>query len=540
MRKGLEEEVDKFNKSSKEKIVLVPYVAGEGRKGTLLQVNQFEEALAKNPRAIIIQPTDNSALAAGLLEANRKKIPVIAYDQYIVKGQLLSFLTSDNFQAGLDNGQYIHSLFPKDKALRIVVMEYPRVSSTIDRVDGFFVSLRKNKRKFKVLKRYEAVDPESGTAAGKEFLKDFPHPQSVDVILSVNDGGGLSLIKLLQEKKRTEIVHATFDGDPLSVKNISEKKNTVIDSAQFCAELGRETARNLIVHLKGLQVPFKKLVPTFPVTSESMHQYTGWMGQPVQRRLATPQRSLSPPLRKATDRLILKIGVAPQCPYLCEQGPGKWGGYMYDILEDVANKNNFILQLESIASTRLVAALESRKVNYIVVPAYMVRYRDDIRIVGPSLGASFIGAVLGNEKKLPLFDEDSLTGHKVVYADVGTEGSDNIFQGVNSHNFTKLTGGDAADRMVKLVNDRRMDVALGDYNVLSYSMLRKTNNNLQLLPTSLIGFSSLVLVGTIKESEFGGLPFYLDDWFEKARNNGQLEKILSRYNLKDWRILVRN
>lgn len=540
MRKGLEEEIHQFNKSSAEKIVLIPYVAGEGRKGTLTQVNQFEEALNKNPRAIIVQPTDNSALAAGLLEANRKKIPVIAYDQYIVKGQLLSFLSSDNFQAGLDNGEYIDSRFGKGKPLRIVVMEYPRVSSTMDRVDGFFVALRRNKRSFKVLKRYEAVDPDSGTAAAKEFIKDFPTPGSVDVILSVNDGGGLSLIKILQEKKRTEIVHASFDGDPLSIKNIQERKNTVIDSAQFCAELGREAARDLIAHLSGKIIPNKTLIPTFPVNAVTLHLYTGWMSKPVLKKLAAPHAPQPPPQRNSSDRLILKIGVAPLCPYLCEQGPGKWGGYMFDILEDVAKKNNFILQLESIANTRLVSSLQTRKVNYIVVPSYMVRYHDDLRTVGPSLGASFIGAVVGSDKKLPLFDEGSLTGHKVVYADVGTDDKGGLFLGLNSGNFTKLSGTDAADRMVKLVGDRRMDVALGDYNVLSYSMLRKSNSNLQLLPTSLVGFSSLVLVGGSKEPEFGGLPFYLDNWFKAARKNGQLDKTLQRYNLKDWRILVRD
>lgn len=540
MRKGLEEEIALFNKTAPKKIELIPYVAGEGRKGTLTQVSQLEEAIKKNPRALIIQPTDNSALASGLQEANRKKIPVIAYDQYIVNGNLLSYITSDNFQAGLDNGHYISSLFPKDKTLRLAVMEYPRVSSTMDRVDGFFTALRREKRKFKVLGRYEAVDPASGTAAAKKFLKDFPQPNSVDVILSVNDGGGLSLVKMLQERKRTEILHATFDGDPLSIKNIREKKNTVIDSAQFCAELGRETARNLIAHLQGKEISAKKLIPTFPVTLNNLRQYSGWMGMPPQSKLTAPEKSLPPPTRKSSERLILRIGVAPLCPYLCEQGPGKWGGYIYDILDDVATKNNFILQLESIANTRLVSSLLVRKVNYIVVPAYMVRYLDNVRVVGPTLGASFVGALHSGEKKLALFDEGSLVGHKVVFADVGTDSSDSLFNRVSSTNFTKLSGTDAADRMVKLVSDRRVDIALGDYNVLSYSLLKRTGSNLQLLPTSLVGFSSFVLVGSIKEPEFGGLPYYIEDWFEKARSNGQLEKILNRYNLKDWQFFLRN
>ncbi len=121
MRKGFEEEIALYNKTAKEKIVLKEYVAGEGRKGILNQIQQFQAAVASEPKAIVIQPTDNSALAAGLQEANRRNIPVIAYDQYIVNGSLTSFVTSDNYQAGIDNADYILKIFPADKTLRIVV-----------------------------------------------------------------------------------------------------------------------------------------------------------------------------------------------------------------------------------------------------------------------------------------------------------------------------------------------------------------------------------------------------------------------------------
>lgn len=544
MRKGFEEEIHKFNSSGADKINLQSYVAGEGRRGVLNQIQQMDEALKGNPHVIVIQPTDNSALARGLQQANTKGIPIIAYDQYIVNGNLASFLSSDNYQGGRDNGDYVDSFFEKGKTIRIVVFEYPRVSSTMDRVDGFFDSLRSRDRNFKVLKRYEAVDPGSGEAAAKEFLKDFPDKGSVDLIVTVNDGGGLSIVKSLWDKKRTEIKHATFDGDPASVENIKNKRLTIIDSAQFCAELGRETARALISYLKKKRVAPKVLVPTYPVTAQSLKDYPGWMGRPTPAPKAPPailkpatttSKVVESP--RSSNRLIVKIGAAPLCPYLCEKGPGVWGGYIYDILKEVSLEQGFILQIESISNTRAVASLQARKFNYVIVPAYLVRYLPDIRIVGPSLGMSYLGALVPNAFKESLIDVDELVSRKVVYADVGSGEGPEFLSESRSSKVIKLTGSDVVDRMVKMLTDRRVDMALGDYNLLSYSMGRKSGVSLKLVPTSVAGFSSLVMVSVPKEPEFGSVPQHLNNWFMRARSSGELEKILGRYSLKDWHLL---
>lgn len=544
MRKGFEEEVQKFNSLGADKINLQSYVAGEGRRGVLNQTLQMDEALKGNPHVIVIQPTDNSALARGLQQANIKGIPVIAYDQYIVNGNLASFLSSDNYQGGRDNGDYIDKTFEKGKMIRVVVFEYPRVSSTMDRVDGFFDALRSHDRNFKVLKRYEAVDPSSGDVAARQFLKDFPDKGSVDLILTVNDGGGISIVKYLWEKKRTEIKHATFDGDPESVENIKNKRLTIIDSAQFCAELGRETARALISYLQKSRIAPKVLVPTFPVTLQTFKDYPGWMGRPtsVQKALQVSPKSVvvkkSAGSRSSLNRLIVKIGAAPLCPYLCEKGPGVWGGYIYDILKEVSLEQGFILQIESISNTRAVASLQARKFNYVIVPSYLVRYLPDIRIVGPSLGMSYLGALVPGNFKESLIDADELVSRKVVFADVGSGEGPDFLSASRSSKVIKLTGSDVVDRMVKMLTDRRVDLALGDYNLLSYSMGRKAGVSLKLIPTSVAGFSSLVMVSIPKEPEFGSVPQHLNNWFLRARSTGELEKILGRYSLKDWHLLA--
>ncbi|WP_413561513.1 substrate-binding domain-containing protein [Bdellovibrio sp. HCB209] len=545
MRKGLEEQVEIYNKENKGKnsIVLVPYVAGEGRKGIENQATQMQQALKEKPDVIIIQPTDNSTLASSLQEANSLKIPVIAYDQYIVNGELTAFITSANYNAGQDNGEYVTSLFKSDQVIKIAVFEYPAVSSTTERVDGFFDSLRAQNTRFKVVGVYQAVDPDSGRTAVKKFLKDFPDKGSVDVVFTVNDGGGLEIVKELQAKKRTEIKHVTFDGDPASVENIKEGKSTVIDSAQFCGELGRETARSLIRVMSGKPVEKKIRVPTFPITKKNLSEYPGWMGvpkAPVAKKVEPTRSAVIP--REEFDRnqkRILRIGTTPLCPYICEKSPGVWTGYVFEILGEVARDLGVELRLENVVTTRLKQGLENRKLDYIIAPEYLVRYMDDIMVVGPQLGVNYTGAMLSKNTKAPnVIDRYSLEKMRIIYSDFGMQDGriEAEFTGLKMN---KLSGSDVVERMFRIVAQKRMDVALGDYNVLRYYQLRD-KGQFTLYPTSITGFSFLVLVGLKKNPQVHLLGDGLNEWFKQSRKNTHLQEILGRYNLTDWNMLTRD
>jgi ribose transport system substrate-binding protein len=282
MRRGLEEEAARINAAAtsthQRGVVLLPYVAGDGQEGIERQISQMHELILKQPDVIIVQPTDNAALAVPLREANRQGIPVVAYDQYISGGTLAAFITSDNRQAGYLDGEYIASRFPDDNQLKLVLVEYPHVSSTVERVNGFLDALRDHAQPYTILKTYKAVQPEEGLQAGRAILDDFPGRGSIDVIFTVNDGGGLSVVDVLAQAGRSEIVVATIDGDPASVRNIREQRLTHIDSAQFCGPLGAEAMKAGYAVATGQEIAKHILVPVFPITKETLARYPGWLG----------------------------------------------------------------------------------------------------------------------------------------------------------------------------------------------------------------------------------------------------------------------
>ena len=267
MRKGLEAEVDRINHMKETDnlpgIILVPNVAGDGVEGIENQIKQMDDLIEQQVDLIVVQPTDIAALSKSLQKANEVGIPVIAYDQHILGGNLTCFLTSDNYKAGYLDGEYVAANFPSDQTLKMVLVEYPHVSSTVARVDGYIDALEDYEQSFEILKTYSAVEPVGGAIAGSEILQDFPGKGSIDVIFAVNDGGGLAVVDALEKAGRDEIFLACVDGDPTSVENIRRGAITRIDSAQFCGELGTESMRTAYKFLLGQEIGEEILIPVF-------------------------------------------------------------------------------------------------------------------------------------------------------------------------------------------------------------------------------------------------------------------------------------
>lgn len=282
MAKGLETEAKAINEAAMRDaepgVELITRVAGDGEAGIERQIGQMRELIALAPHVIIVQPTDNAALSAPLREANAVGIPVVAYDQYIQGGKLAAYLTSDNYQAGYLGGEYMASLFGRKRRVKMVLVDYPLVSSTVARVDGFLDGLRDQQLSYSILASYQAVEPISGRKAGMEILRNFPTPGSLDMVFVVNDGAGVALVKTLTEAGRSDIMVASIDGDPESVDNIRDRRMTRYNGAQFCGPLGAAAMRTAYDLARGKAVKEHQLIPVFPVTRETICDYPGWMG----------------------------------------------------------------------------------------------------------------------------------------------------------------------------------------------------------------------------------------------------------------------
>lgn len=281
MRRGLEAAAAEINRARPARpIRLVPFVGGDGEPGIRNQIAAMARLVKMRPDAIILQPIDSAALSKPVQEANRANIPVVAYDQYVLKGKLACYLTSNNTLAGYLDGEYLAYRFRARTAknpLRLIIVEYPYVSSTVERVEGLQDALAKSGIPYRIVARYQAVEPQGGKEAGRAIVERHPRG-SVDAVFCVNDGGGINVMRAIKDAKRDDIVMATIDGDPASVSTIAEGGPIAIDTAQFCGALGAESLKVTHRLLLGERIPREVLITVFPITRQSLKAYPGWGG----------------------------------------------------------------------------------------------------------------------------------------------------------------------------------------------------------------------------------------------------------------------
>lgn len=296
MRRGVEQAAAELSRRPGARPVrLLPTVGGEGEPGVARQIAAMARLVPQRPDAIILQPIDSAALSGPVQQANAAGIPVVAYDQYVLKGKLATFLTSDNELAGRLDGEYLANRFKRRTAanpMRLAIVEYPSVSSTVARVEGMRDALDDAKLPYRIVGRYEAVEPIAGRRVGQEIVKRHP-AGTLDAIFCVNDGGGLAIMEALERAGRKDVVMATIDGDPAAVAAIRRGGLIGIDTAQFCGPLGAESMRWTYRHLEGERVPRQVVMTVFPVTRENVASYPGWMG-PVPARITKPWPPFEP------------------------------------------------------------------------------------------------------------------------------------------------------------------------------------------------------------------------------------------------------
>lgn len=279
MKDGIIEETQTINKDGK-KINLNIFEAGDGEIGMEKQKRQIKRLLdEKKVDLFIIQPTDSAVLKEAIDEIIKSKIPIVTYDGYILDAKSTTHLTSDNYSLGYLNGEYIAHSFDRNKTIDMVIVTYPHVPQTIERVEGFFEALNDFGVKYNILKEYKAVNPEMGTMVAFNILKEFPEKNSIDVIFAINDAGAYPIVKALDKAGRDEIFFASIDGDPRMVEYIKKDRIVKIDSAQFCKILGKETIKISYNILSKKDAPKSIIIPAFPVTKETISRFNGWDGE---------------------------------------------------------------------------------------------------------------------------------------------------------------------------------------------------------------------------------------------------------------------
>ena len=235
---------------------------------SLKQKNDISDLLQQQPAAVFINPVNWEGIKGSLLEAKRRKVPMIVVDAPVSEPDLVVCqVASDNFEAGRLACEALAKANPKAK---VVIIGYSVNKACIDRVAGFKSELAKHPD----IRILDTQDMKGTTEALRPVMRDmlgrFPE---LDAAFPINDPGALGCVSAIESAGRqSQVTIVTVDGSREGALAIQAGK-LYSTSAQFPKEIGRVAAGKAYDYLAGKTVEKEVKIPVKLITRENVEEF---------------------------------------------------------------------------------------------------------------------------------------------------------------------------------------------------------------------------------------------------------------------------
>jgi len=227
------------------------------------QISSVEDLIQKKVSVILLNPTDSSALAGAVKEANNAHIPVITLDRSVDGGQVVTHIASDNVAGGDDAAKFLIKALD-NKGNVIELQGVPGTSAARDRGEGFDDGIKGSGLKI-IAQQPANFDRAQGLSVTENLLQGHP---DVQAIFAQNDEMALGAVRALDGAKRANVLVVGFDGTPDGIKAVKDGKIAAIvaQQPQLIGQLGVKSAKSVI---DGQTVEAKISVPLKLVTKDN-------------------------------------------------------------------------------------------------------------------------------------------------------------------------------------------------------------------------------------------------------------------------------
>nr|WP_263315032.1 D-ribose ABC transporter substrate-binding protein [Mammaliicoccus sp. Marseille-Q6498] len=242
IKEGIQKEAKK--QGMKVKVV-------DARDDSAKQTNDIEDLVQQHVDYLIVNPTDSSAISSAVQSANNEGIPVITLDRSVDKGDVATFIASDNIEGGKMGGKFI--LDKLGKNAKVAELEgVPGASATRERGKGFHDVADKS---LKVIAKQSAkFDRAEGLNVTQNILQAHP---DVEAIFSHNDEMALGALEAIGDKN---IIVVGFDGNDDAMKAIKSGK---LDAtvAQQPDKMGKASVESILKLMDGKKLEKELKIP---------------------------------------------------------------------------------------------------------------------------------------------------------------------------------------------------------------------------------------------------------------------------------------
>ncbi len=235
----------------------VKLVVTDSQDNPATEAKNIEDLIIKKVDALLINPTDSSAIAPSVFKANKAGIPVFTVDRSANSGNVVAHVASDNVAGGVMAGEFlIKKINGKGKVVELEGIAGS--SAAVDRGKGFNQVVSKNSGVTVVAKQTANFNRAEGLRVFENILQAQP---DIDGVFAHNDEMILGAIQAAKASGRSKgIVFVGFDAvdDAVNAVNAGDLEATVAQQPAVIGELGVKTA---VDYLNGKSVQQNIPVP---------------------------------------------------------------------------------------------------------------------------------------------------------------------------------------------------------------------------------------------------------------------------------------
>jgi ribose transport system substrate-binding protein len=227
----------------------------DAQNDTSKQINDVEDLLQQGIDALLVNPTDSSAISTAVQSANNLGVPVVTLDRSADKGTVATFVASDNVKGGKMAAEYIVQQL--GKGAKVAELEgVPGASATRERGSGFHQVADTSLNV--VAKQSANFDRTKGLTVMENILQGNPDIQAV---FAHNDEMALGAIEAIESAGK-EILVVGFDGnaDALNAVKAGKLAATVAQQPEAIGKAGVKAAADVLQKKKTaakIPVPLK-------------------------------------------------------------------------------------------------------------------------------------------------------------------------------------------------------------------------------------------------------------------------------------------
>lgn len=247
----------------------------DSKRDPALQLNHIEQFITLGVDAIVLSANSAEGIVPTIKKLNSLGIPVFSVLDAPTGGDFYYIGSLYYKNAGSEVAAEYLAKVLNGKGNIVYIRGIPSNITDLARDVGFRNILNENPDMKIIWEKHGDYSRPSGMQIMEDALSRFPEKGSINAVFAHNDLMCLGALQAAERLGRAnEIMFASVDGDPESVKAVADKRQNVT-AFQNIEAIGRWAAIRLVQKLYGIDIPKVTSVPISSCNQENAEMFVG-------------------------------------------------------------------------------------------------------------------------------------------------------------------------------------------------------------------------------------------------------------------------